>query len=90
MQTVIADADTRSPSLGMDGDGSRFVKTVRDDNVAEGAIKSGHLDHVEALICPVDVPYATQQHHHAKHKPSDNVTTNSVMSMKHRRRYPCT
>lgn len=41
----------------MDGDGSGFVQTVRDDYVAEGAIESGHLDHVESLVCPVDVSY---------------------------------
>lgn len=40
----------------MNGDGAGFVQTVRDDYVAERAIKSGHLDHVEALVCPVDVP----------------------------------
>lgn len=41
----------------MDGNGAGFVQTMRDDHVAEGAIESGHLNHVEALVGPVDVPY---------------------------------
>lgn len=44
-----------SPSLRVDGDGARLVQALRDHHVAEGAIEAGYLDHVEALIRPVDV-----------------------------------
>lgn len=46
-----------SPFLGVDGDGARLVQALRDHHVAEGAIEPSHLDHIEALIRPVDVPY---------------------------------
>lgn len=41
----------------MYSDGTRFVQTLRDDHVAERAIESGHLNHIKALISPVDVSY---------------------------------
>lgn len=67
IQTVVIDciilntlrdtAYTHSPSLWMDSDGAGLVQTVRDDYVAEGAVESSHLNHVEALVCPVNVAY---------------------------------
>lgn len=44
------------PSGWVDGDGSRFVQTLRDNYVAEGAVQPGNFNHVEALIRPVNVP----------------------------------
>lgn len=44
-----------SPSLRVDGDGPRLVQALRDHHIAEGAVEPSHLDHVKALICPVDV-----------------------------------
>ena len=41
----------------MHGDGARLVQALGDDHVAEGAIEPGHLDDVEALVRPVDVPW---------------------------------
>lgn len=39
----------------MDGDGTGLVQTLGDHHVAEGAVQSRHLDHIKALIRPVDV-----------------------------------
>lgn len=44
-----------SPFLRVDSDGTRFVQSLGDHHVAEGAIQSGHLDHIKALVCPVNV-----------------------------------
>ncbi len=46
-----------SPFLWMYSNGTRFVQTLRDDHIAEGAIESGHLNHIKALISPIDVAY---------------------------------
>lgn len=44
-----------SPFLRMDSDGARLVQALGDHHIAEGAIQSGHLNHIKALIRPVDV-----------------------------------
>ena len=41
----------------MDSDGPGFVQTGRDDHVAEGPVQPGDLDHIEALVRPVDIPW---------------------------------
>lgn len=46
-----------SPFLWMYTNGTRFVQTLRDDHIAEGAVESGHLNHIKALISPIDVAY---------------------------------
>ena len=50
----------------MDGDGPGFVQTGGDDHVAEGPVEPGHLDHVEALVGPVDIPWEHDATRHAK------------------------
>ena len=39
----------------MDSDGTGLVQALGNHHVAEGAVQSGHLDHIKALVCPVDV-----------------------------------
>lgn len=39
----------------MDSDGTRLVQALGDHHIAERAIQSSHLNHIEALIRPVDV-----------------------------------
>lgn len=44
-----------SPLLRVHSDGPRFVQALGDDHVAEGPVQPGHLNHIKALIRPVDV-----------------------------------
>lgn len=44
----------------MYSNGTWFVQTVRDDHIAEGAVEPGHLDHIKALIRPIDVAYSNK------------------------------
>lgn len=39
----------------MDSYGSGFVQALGNDNIAEGAVQSGHLDHIKALVGPVNI-----------------------------------
>lgn len=39
----------------MDSDGTRLVQALGDHHIAEGAVQSGHLNHIKALVRPVDV-----------------------------------
>ena len=47
----------------MDSDGAGLVQALGDHHVAERAVQSGHLDHVEALVRPVDVPWESTADH---------------------------
>ena len=46
-----------SPFNWVDSDGSGLVQALGNDNIAEGAIQPGHLDHIKALISPVNISY---------------------------------
>ena len=50
-----------SPFLRVDSDGSGFVQPLWDDHIAERAIQPGYLDHIKALVSPVDVSYGGQK-----------------------------
>lgn len=45
------------PFNWMDSDGSGFVQALGNDYIAEGAIQPRHLDHVKALVSPVNISY---------------------------------
>lgn len=45
------------PFNWVDRDGSGLVKALGNDYIAEGAIQSGHLDHIKALVSPVNISY---------------------------------
>lgn len=53
-----------SPFFWVDSDGAGLVQALGDDHVAEGAVESGHLNHIKALVSPVDVPYGGTEHQH--------------------------
>lgn len=50
-----------SPFLRMYSNGPRFVQSLGDDHISKRAIQSGHLNHIKALVCPIDVSYSRQE-----------------------------
>lgn len=50
-----------SPFLRMYSNGPRFVQSLGDDHISKRAIQSGNLNHIKALVRPVDVSYSTQR-----------------------------
>jgi len=45
------------PFNWVNSDGPGLVQTLGNDYIAEGAIQPGHLDHVKALVSPVNISY---------------------------------
>ncbi len=43
------------PFNWVDSDGSGLVQALGNDYIAEGAIQPGHLNHIKALISPVNI-----------------------------------
>lgn len=45
-----------SPHLMVEGDGSRAVQVLPDENFPHGAVQVGNLNAVGSRVCPVDLP----------------------------------